>query len=97
MPTIEAIRREAELLGEKYGADRIYLFGSYAKGTASEQSDIDLRIDRGAIHTLIRLSGLRIAFEEALGLPVDLLPTDSLDPRFLEKIRPEEVLLYARE
>lgn len=36
-------------LGSKYGADKIYLFGSYARGDADCESDIDLRIDKGSI------------------------------------------------
>ena len=97
MPTMDAIRDAAVRLGEQYGIDSMYLFGSYAKGTADQNSDIDLRIDRGQIKSLIRLAGLHIALEEALGTAVDLLPTDSLDERFLQRIKPEEVLLYARQ
>lgn len=54
-------------LGKQYGAERIYLFGSYARGDATFDSD------------------------------VDLLTSDSLDDDFLNRIRTEEVLLYASE
>lgn len=30
---------------QNYGVSRAYLFGSYARGEATEHSDIDLRID----------------------------------------------------
>ena len=58
-------------------------------------SDIDLRIDKGAIH------GLQFAYllgdlEDALKMPVDLVSTAGMDQRFLEAIRPDEVLLYER-
>ncbi|HBK25908.1 MAG TPA: hypothetical protein DDY90_04095, partial [Clostridiales bacterium] len=42
-----------DALATQYGADRSYLFGSYAGGDADKDSDIDLRIDKGAIIYLI--------------------------------------------
>ena len=47
MPTIEMIRNTVSELGKEYGAERISLFGSYARGDMTEDSDIDLLIDRG--------------------------------------------------
>lgn len=82
-------------LGERYGADRIYLFGSYARGEANEASDIDLRIDRGNIRGWA-LGGLLLDLEEALQKKVDLLTTGSLQEDFLASIKNDEVLLYER-
>ena len=94
---ISEIQNTVRELGGKYGAERIYLFGSYARGEALPGSDVDLRIDKGKIRGLFALSGLRLALEEQLGTKVDLLTSDSLDHAFLDRIRPEEVLLYANE
>ena len=91
--TIEEIRQIVVELAKKYGAERIYLFGSYARGEAGTSSDVDLRIDKGAIRGLA-LAGLLVELEDALGVPVDLIPTSSLDDRFLRSIQEEEVLLY---
>ena len=79
----------------KYGAERIYLFGSYAKGTATEASDIDLRIDRGNVRGLA-MGGLLIDLEDSFGKKVDLISTKCLDRDFLDSIRSEEILLYER-
>ena len=89
------IRNAATELGKRYGAERIYLFGSYARGDAASGSDVDLRIDKGRIRGLFALSGLRLALQDRLGVEVDLLTSDSLDGEFLDRIRNEEVLLYA--
>ena len=94
---MDDIRSAATELGERYGAERIYRFGSYARGDASSGSDVDLRIDKGRIRGLFALSGLRLALEDRLGVEVDLLTSDSLDGEFLDRIRNEEVLLYARD
>ena len=94
---IDEIQNTVKELGGRYGAERIYLFGSYARGEAVPGSDVDLRIDKGKIRGLFALSGLRLALEEQLGTKVDLLTSDSLDHTFLDRIHTEEVLLYADE
>ena len=90
---IEELQSIIVPLAQKYGAERIFLFGSYARGDMTDSSDIDLRIDKGSIRGLA-LAGLLVDLEDALGIPVDLIPTTSLDTRFLESIHPDEVLLY---
>ena len=91
--TIPEIKSVVSELAQKYGAQRIFLFGSYARGDMAPTSDIDLRIDKGAIRGL-ELAGLLVDLEDALGVPVDLIPTGSLDDRFLASIRIDVVLLY---
>ena len=90
IPEIQSIVSE---LAQKYGAQRIFLFGSYARGDMAPTSDIDLRIDKGAIRGL-ELAGLLVDLEDALGVSVDLIPTGSLDDGFLASIQNDEVLLY---
>ena len=36
-------------LARQYGAERVYLPGSYAHGDATEASDIDLRVEKGEL------------------------------------------------
>ena len=91
--TVDEIKEIVETLAAQYGADRIYPFGSYARGDADKDSDIDLRIDKGAIRGL-QMGGLAADLEDALGIPVDLVPTGSLDSNFLNSISDDEVLLY---
>lgn len=91
--SVEEIRRIVAVLAAQYGADRVYLFGSYARGDADADSDIDLRIDKGAIRGL-QMGGLAADLEDAFGIPVDLVPTGSLDKKFLSSISDDEVLLY---
>lgn len=47
--TNEAITYLVRPVAKKYGIDRIYLFGSYARGEATKKSDVDLLIDGGSI------------------------------------------------
>ena len=91
--TLDEIREIVSKLAAQYGAKRVYLFGSYARGDMTDSSDIDLRIDKGSIKGF-QLAGLLLDLEDSLGCSVDLVPTTSLDQRFLDSIRDDEVLLY---
>ena len=90
---LQKIQSVASRLGQQYGAEKIFLFGSYARGDATDTSDIDLRIDKGRIHGF-ELGGLLADLEDAFGIPVHLVTTGSLSERFLAEIEKEEILLY---
>jgi predicted nucleotidyltransferase len=92
--TIEEIKAVIEPIARKYGVKRVHLFGSYARGDVIENSDIDLRVDKGSLKGMFALCGLYTEIEEALQTKVDVLTTGSLEDDFLQKIRKEEVLLY---
>ena len=78
----------------KYGLKKVYLFGSQAKGTANEGSDIDLLVEKGSPMSLITFSELRQDCMESLGHDVDLLTTSGIEEEFYNEIHGSEVLLY---
>ena len=84
--TIEKIKKIITPICIKYGVDRLYLFGSYARQEATASSDIDFRIEKGSIQDLFALSAFRIDLVEALGIEVDIV---SAAP-----ISPNEILLF---
>ena len=92
--TIDQIQRIVSPIAKAHGVSSVALFGSYATGKADEGSDVDLKIEKGKVRSLFQISGLRLALEDALKLPVDLVTTESSDKAFLESIAKEEVLLY---
>ena len=94
--SISEIRAIVCPLAEQYGADRIFLFGSYARGDANPDSDVDLRIDKGMTRGL-QFAGLLGDLQDALGTSVDLVSMNGMDDAFLCSIAPEEVLLYERQ
>jgi predicted nucleotidyltransferase len=94
--TIAEIKKSIQPVAERYGVERVLLFGSYARGNARPGSDIDFRIDSGAICGFFMLAGFHRELEEALGTHVDVLTTGALDDQFLSRIKKEEVLLYER-
>ena len=94
--TIAEIKAVVDPIARKYGVERVYLFGSYARGDFTENSDIDLRVDKGSLKGMFALCELYTEIEEALQTKVDVLTTGSLEDGFLRKIRNEEVLIYGR-
>lgn len=91
--SIEEIRQIVAPIAARYGVERVYLFGSRARGDNTPESDIDLRVDKGKVMGFA-LGGLYVDLSEALQTDLDLLTTGSLDEKFLRRIQPEEVLLY---
>ena len=91
--TISEIQSIVSRLAAEYGVQRVYLFGSYARGDMSVSSDIDLRVDKSSARSL-QLASLQLDLEAALGVQVDLIPSGSLDQRFLAAIQADEILLY---
>ena len=94
--TTKELREIIMPIAESYGVERVFLFGSCARGDQLENSDLDLRIDKGDIGDYFVLSAFNIALEDALNETVDVITTGSLDSSFLEKIKSDEVLIYER-
>ena len=77
--TLEEIRRRVQPVAEKYHLRAVYVFGSYARGEAREDSDIDLLIDaEGSGLRGFAYGGLYQDLEDALEKPIDLITVGSL-------------------
>jgi predicted nucleotidyltransferase len=82
-------------IAKRYGVRKISLFGSYAKGEASEDSDLDFRIvDRGTLRGLIQLSGFQLSLQDGFGVPIDVLTDDAISADFRSRIAMDEVVVY---
>lgn len=105
MYTQEEIRKAVIPAVKKHGLRAVYLFGSYARGNATESSDIDLLIDTTGtgIKSLLQLAAVYCDLEVALGKPVDVIKTSALeqaahmpsDAQFNKNIWSERANLYA--
>ena len=99
MLTIDEIKERIAPLCREYEIDRAFLFGSYARGEATEDSDVDIRIENQSpkLRTLFQVGELLSHMEAALQKKVDLLtslPTDDWSFIFRKNILKDEVLIY---
>ena len=93
--TVGEIREIVIPIAKKHGVAALYLFGSYARGEATAESDVDFLLDGGKICSLYQLAAFRLDLEDALGKQVDLLTLGQNNQLFIHKIRKEEVKIYA--
>ena len=92
--TLDEIKEKTILIAMKYGVSSMSLFGSYARGEATDESDVDLLINKGEIKGLIDFVDFIHDLENSLNCNVDVVTTSSHNKKFLEKICKDEVLIY---
>jgi len=92
--TISEISSKIAETAQRYGIQRAYLFGSYARGEAGAGSDIDICIEKGKLRTLFELSGFCQDLEEVLDNKVDVITTSSLSGDFRKQIEKDLILIY---
>ena len=92
--TIEEIKERTGQIAKRYAVDKMSLFGSYARGEATDDSDVDFLIDRGGIQDLFVYFAFVEDLEEALGCHVDVVMESAQDQDFIREIRKEVIPLY---
>ena len=78
---------------------KAWLFGSYARGEETDESDVDLmvRYDRSEAITLFTIARISIALSKAIGREVDLVEEGRLIPSAEKSANKDKILIYERE
>lgn len=86
----ETLKKYKPLLREKFKVKEIGIFGSYARGEESDQSDVDLLV---AFDETIgwEFIDLKDFLERVLDKPVDLVTVNALKPQLRGEILKEVV------
>lgn len=79
---IEIIKEATKSLHPK----QLGVFGSYARGEALPNSDLDILVDYGVQVNLLTLIGIEQELSDALGVKVDLITRRSVNERLLPYI-----------
>ena len=78
-------------LAAKYGASDIRVFGSVARGTADDNSDVDFLVNLAPGRSLFDLGGLLYELQKLLGRNVDVVTQAGLRPRIRDRVLKEAV------
>jgi predicted nucleotidyltransferase len=75
------------------GVRELSIFGSMARGEATEASDVDVLVDYepGTPLSFFRVCELRYRIEDLLGAPVDLVTTGGLRPEIRDEVLREAI------
>ena len=85
-----ALLREHRAQLRALGAERLLLFGSFARDEAHAESDVDLLVELDR-RTFDRFMDLRFYLEDLLGRPVDLVQADRIKPRLRSSVLAEAI------
>lgn len=82
---------------QDYGVREAYLFGSFARGDQMPTSDVDLRLVCDEGMTYGELYEIEQRLRSLLGREVQIItnPPERMRPAFRDRLRRDEVLLYA--
>jgi len=82
-------RTEILDLADRFGVTDIRVFGSQARGTATQGSDVDFVVHVRPRRSLLDLLSFEAAVEALLGCPVDVVSDRGLAPAIYQEIRRE--------
>ena len=93
MVTLDTIRSKAKPVAKKYDVVSLELFGSFADGTADENSDADFLVQFAApVPSIFKVMGFREELSRSLGLPVDVVTLPLVNPDVLRVSHTEKIL-----
>lgn len=94
MTAADALKRyRAEILrlAAAHGATDVRVFGSVARGEATEASDIDFLVRMSPGRSLFDVGGLLMDLQDLLGRRVDVVTESGLRPRIRDQVLREAV------
>ena len=94
MPDLPFGTSEIAEICRENDVDRLGVFGSVARGEATQESDIDLLVRFSRPKSLLTIIGLEEEIEAILGRPVDLLTEAALSPYIREHVVQDLVVIY---
>ncbi len=92
-PLVEQHRSEIRTIAERHGLRHVRVFGSMARGDATDASDIDLLVSLPPDRTGLALGGLLVDAQDLLNRRVDVVTERGLHPALRQRVLEEAQLL----
>ena len=89
--TLKILHQQIPLLAERYGVEKLEVFGSYVRDEQGKDSDLDILVTYRQVPTLLGFIALENHLSDLLGVKVDLVMKDSLKPKIGQQILREAV------
>ncbi len=77
-----------------YGVKKATVFGSYARGSENNESDIDIIVELGKKMSLLDFVGLKLDLEDKLKRKVDLVQFKTLKPSIKDFVLKDQSIFY---
>jgi len=87
---LQTLRRHKPELQRKYPVSAIGIFGSYARGEATDKSDIDIAVEISATMGL-NFIAMADEIEDLFGIKTDVIPIRSIKPEYLQYVKKDIV------
>ena len=94
--TAQNIKFKIAPILKSQGVIKASLFGSFARGENTRDSDVDILVKLASGKTLFDLVGLKMELEDALGKKVDVLTYNSIHPLLRKNILKDEKVIYEK-
>ena len=101
--SLDEIKKRIAPVAQKYDVPAVWIFGSYARGEADENSDVDILFQRegSKIHGLL-IGALYEEMSESLGKKLDLVTLEAIStdeaweesPWFIRSVYDDRVKIY---
>jgi uncharacterized protein len=97
LETLRKFTPQLNLIAQKHGINKLYVFGSTARGEATNRSDVDFLVEMQPKASLFGVAGFSFEAEKLLAAKVDVVPMSILnelkDQGFVRNIQREAVVL----
>ena len=73
---------------------KISIFGSYVRGEATSESDLDIIVEFDKSVSLLDIVGFELDLSEQLGIKVELLTEKAISPYIIKDVLAEAKVIY---
>jgi predicted nucleotidyltransferase len=88
---LETLHQQVPMLAERYGVEKLEVFGSYVRSEQKKDSDLDILVTFRKAPSLLTFIAIENYLSDLLGIKVDLVMKDSLKPKIGQHILSEAI------
>ena len=95
--TTLTIKKKIIPILKRQGVLKAAIFGSFARGEETKNSDLDLLVKMPKSKTFLDMADLKVELEDKLGREVDLVEYDAIRPLIKDQILRDKKEIYKKK